>query len=106
MKREIVRSPDGTQPLAVVRPRTPELQARAIALAKEAAEKQDQALFQKIPSMIADYTFMGLLGRDRRSGKFSVVDGAGKWLGDLQAGDSFLGANDVKEMERRRLELS
>jgi hypothetical protein len=96
VKRIIVRSQTNGQRLVVIRPRTPELAELAAQLGQLAERRNDEALFQHIPSEIGDYTFAGYLGRDPRTGRVSVVDEAGKHLGDLERGDSIVDEHVLK----------
>ena len=98
MKRAFVRSEDTGQRLAVIRPATRELAETAVAMASVAAKHDDGDLFQRIPAEVSDYTFAGYLGKHPKTGKTSLVDGDGHYLGELQRGDSFVDETDLEKM--------
>lgn len=83
---KIAHTRDTNEPLAVIRPKNPEV---ALALAKTALDNQDQKL---VDSMLEaqDYTFLGWL----EVGGENIIDKDGKPLGKPQPGDSFVTLKD------------
>jgi len=87
-----LKAPDG-QPMLVVRPSNPEL---ALKLAEKAVEEQDADLFASLPDTVeqagGEYTFVGYLASRLGSLKGSrcIVDDKGAYVGEIQAGDSFI----------------
>jgi hypothetical protein len=78
----ILRASNGWK-MAVTRPDDP---AKAIAIAQEALDKQDQALLDDLPNRTGcKYTFVGWLSR-----KQCIVNSAGVPIDALRPGDSFV----------------
>jgi len=80
-------APEDGQQMKIIRPDNPEL---AMAIAKVAVEKNDHALFDRLPAEVGDYTFVGFAALDRAKSRAVVVDARGKYLEDMRAGDSFV----------------
>lgn len=98
MRRTLVLAPDG-QRLVVIRPSSPALQEKALALAEAALRENSREIFQTLPGEVGDYIFMGFLAKHPRSGALCVADMSGNKTGDLEPGDSFVGERDVERAE-------
>lgn len=86
MKREIVIADDG-RPTLVIRPKDP---AFALAIAKAAlANPTETRILDELPGA-QQYTMMGFMGRNRKTGKFCIVDALCGYVAELEPGDSFV----------------
>jgi len=90
---------DNGQRMQVIRPKDPSL---AVHLAETSLANRDAALLVRLPGIVEDaagtYTFVGYLAR-RAEGQPCIVDEHGKFVGELEAGDSFV-TNAEGEEER------
>jgi hypothetical protein len=79
---------DNGEPLMVIRPSNPTL---ALQLAKIAVEKNDKALFDRLPNEVGldNYTIQGWLGP-----KGKLLDRDGNVIGECKPGDSFITMKD------------
>jgi hypothetical protein len=83
--------------MAVLRPKDP---AMALMLARIALDKNDAALFERIPAEVEDYTFVGWMPEPRADVPMGyVVDGEGFIIDDMQSGDSFCTMQDRESGE-------
>lgn len=86
MKREIVIADDG-RPTLVIRPKDPRL---ALAIAKVAlANPTETRILDELPSA-QQYTMVGYMGRNRKTGRFCIVNALCAYVGELEPGDSFV----------------
>lgn len=82
---EIAKSPTG-EDLLVVRPKNPAL---ALAIARVAVDKNDADLFQRLPSEVGEYTFVGYLAYGKGGTPFAINEN-GAILDRIEPGDSFI----------------
>lgn len=102
-KRALVHAPGGDR-MAIIRPRTPEARALALSLVDKVVRENNGALLEELPALVEDYTFIGFMARTRKlepppptRSVYCVVDADGKYVGEIEPGDSFVGYEGLCE---------